>query len=74
MMGRNFKMSCRENAKKWFERLLEELINAISIEYPILLKILRVSWYREVKSCHQNANDNVDGIDNIYLSMRSVKI
>ena len=41
MMGRNFKMSCRENAKKkWFERLLEELINAISIEYPILLKIL----------------------------------
>ena len=43
MMGRNFKMSCRENAKKCFERLLEELINAISIEYSILLKILRVS-------------------------------
>ena len=43
MMGRNFKMSCRENAKKWFERLLEELINAISIEYPILLKILRLA-------------------------------
>ena len=40
MMGRNFKMSCRENAKTWFERLLEELINAISIEYLILLKIL----------------------------------
>ena len=43
MMGRNFKMSCRENAKKWFERLLEELINVISIEYPILLKILSLS-------------------------------
>ena len=43
MMGRNFKMRCRENTKTWFERLLEELINAISIEYPIILKILSLS-------------------------------
>lgn len=42
MMGRNFKMSCRENAKKWLERLLEELINAIRIQYPILLKTLKL--------------------------------
>ena len=63
-MGRNFKMSCRENAKKWFERLLEELINAISSEYPILLKMPSLSCYRKVRSCHKNANDNVDGMDN----------
>ena len=43
MMGRNFKMNCRENAKKWFERLLEELINTMSIEYLILLKIIRLA-------------------------------
>ena len=74
MMGRNFKMSCRENAKKWFERLLEELINAISIEYPILLKILRVAWYWKAKSCHQNKNDNVDGIDNIQWDQLEFKL
>ena len=65
MMGRNFKMSSRENAKKWFERLLEELINAISIEYSILLKTLKLVWYRKLRSCKQNANNNVDGIDDI---------